>query len=98
MIRIISRADANNKVRDNQVKSVFPKPRRTKWTRAAGGSVFRLDNAKGAGCAEGLSIVEEVPIVESEAIVDVKSELTRGWTGPLKVAAAQPQAVGRIGS
>ena len=32
-----------------------------------------LDHAKGAGCAEGLSIVEEVPVVESEAIVDVKS-------------------------
>ena len=54
-----------------------------------------LDNAKGAGCAEGLSIVEEVPVVESEAIVDVKSGLTRGWSGPLKVAAAQPQAVRR---
>jgi hypothetical protein len=37
--------------------------------------------------------VEEVPVVESEAIVDVKSGLTRGWSGPLKVAAAQPQAV-----
>ena len=34
-----------------------------------------LDNAKGAGCAEGLSIVEEVLVVESEAIVDVKSGL-----------------------
>ena len=31
-----------------------------------------LDNLEGAGCAEGLSIVEEVPVVESEAIVDVK--------------------------
>ena len=37
--------------------------------------------------------MEEVPVVESEAIVDVKSGLTRGWSGPLKVAAAQPQAV-----
>jgi hypothetical protein len=27
-----------------------------------------LDNVEGAGCAEGLSIVEEVPVVESEAI------------------------------
>ena len=42
-----------------------------------------LDNAKGAGCAEGLSIVEEVPVVESEAIVDVKSGLTRGWAAKL---------------
>jgi hypothetical protein len=40
--------------------------------------------------------VEEVPVVESEAIVDVKSGLTRGWSGPLKVAAAQPQAVRRF--
>jgi hypothetical protein len=39
--------------------------------------------------------VEEVPVVESEAIVDVKGGLTRGWSGPLKVAAAQPQAVSR---
>ena len=37
--------------------------------------------------------MEEVPVVESEAIVDVKSGLTRGWSGPLKNAAAQPQAV-----
>ena len=28
-----------------------------------------LDNVEGAGCAEGLSIVEEVPVFESEAIV-----------------------------
>ena len=39
--------------------------------------------------------MEEVPVVESEAIVDVKSGLTCGWSGPLKVAAAQPQAVRR---
>jgi hypothetical protein len=39
--------------------------------------------------------VEEVRVVEIEAIVDVKSGLTRGWSGPLKVAAAQPQAVRR---
>ena len=32
-----------------------------------------LENVKGAGSAEGLSIVEEVPVVESKAIVDVKS-------------------------
>lgn len=37
--------------------------------------------------------MEEVPVVESEAIVDVKSGLTRGWSGPLKNAAAQPRAV-----
>ena len=41
-----------------------------------------LDNAKGAGCAEGLSIVEEVPVVESEAIVDVKSGLTTACSLP----------------
>lgn len=38
--------------------------------------------------------MEEVPVVESEAIVDVKSGLTRGWSGPLKDAAAQPQPLG----
>ena len=41
-----------------------------------------LENAKGAGCAEGLLIVEEVPVVESEAIVDVKSGPTTACSLP----------------
>jgi hypothetical protein len=49
MIRIISRADANNNLRDNQVKSIFPKPS-NKSLDASGGSVFLnlLGAAKGA--------------------------------------------------
>jgi hypothetical protein len=39
--------------------------------------------------------MEEVPVVESEAIVDVKNGLTQDWGGPLNIAAAQPQVFGR---
>ena len=40
--------------------------------------------------------MEGVAVVESEAIVDAKGGLTRDWSGPLKVAAAQQQAVSQI--
>jgi hypothetical protein len=53
-----------------------------------------LENAEVAGYAEGLPILEEVQVVESEAIVEVKSGLIRSWSRPLKDAAAQPPPSG----
>src|SRR5437763_8064966 len=47
MIRIISRADANNNLRDKQVKSIFPKPRRTnRWTGAAEATELRISDCE----------------------------------------------------
>src|SRR5439155_1582628 len=52
MIRIISRADANNNLRDNQVKSIFPKPRRTnRWrNRITGKRNLSLTCCRGQTC------------------------------------------------